>query len=216
MTAVAAVLTAAGRRRIAALADQSDDDLGVRLLRGTPTNGDRPPEQLADLGRRAAAFGRALADRAADDPAVDRVRVVDRDGGLGQGGLLARYGSRDHRVELFTDTVEFCERLVDELGWRAWFPSGSVRAAAVRHEQAHHLVTTDRSKDLRAALGLQVLRIGRFRRYGTVAGADEVAAHAFAARSVRLGRSPLLLTAAAQAALTTGTAARRTTTPREN
>ena len=112
--------------------------------------------------------------------------------------------------------MDFCERLVDDLGWRSWFPAGSVREAAVEHERAHHLVTVDRSRDLRAALGLEVLRFRRFRRFGTVAGADEVAAHAFAARSVRLGRSPLLLTAAAQAALATRTGARRAPTTREN
>jgi hypothetical protein len=214
VSTVAAALPAADRRRIAALADRSDDALGVRLLRGTPTNEARSEEHLTDLSRRATAFGAALADRTAGAPAA--IPVVERDGGLTQGGLLARYGSRDHRVELFTDTVDFCERLVDELGWRSWFPVGSVRAAAVEHERAHHLVTADRSRDLRAALGLQVLRIGRFRRFGTVAGADEVAAHAFAARSTRLGRSPLLLTAAAQAALATRTGARRAPTTREN
>ncbi|NII42568.1 hypothetical protein E9228_003237 [Curtobacterium flaccumfaciens] len=214
MSITAGVLPAADRRRIAALADRSDDALGVRLLRGTPTNEARSEEHLTDLSRRATSFGAALADRASGAPAA--ITVVERDGGLAQGGLLARYGSREHRVELFTDTVDFCEHLVDELGWRSWFPAGSVQAAAVEHERAHHLVTVDRSRDLRAALGLEVLRIGRFRRFGTVAGADEVAAHAFAARSVRLGRSPLLLTAAAQAALATRTGARRAPTTREN
>ncbi|WP_220032703.1 MULTISPECIES: hypothetical protein [unclassified Curtobacterium] len=222
MSTLAAVLPA-DRRRIGALADRSDDALGVMLLRGTPTNETRSEEQLAEFSRRAAAFGVALADRTSApssggsaDGSSGAIRVVERGGGLAQGGLLARYGSRDHRVELFTDTVDFCERLVDDLDWRRWFPSGSVRAAAVEHERAHHLVTADRSRDLRAALGLQVLRIGRLRRFGTVAGADEVAAHAFAARSVGLGRSPLLLTAAAQAALATRTGARRAPTTREN
>lgn len=222
MSTAAAVLSAADRRRIGAFADRSDDALGVMLLRGTPTNEGRSSDQLADLSRRSAAFGAALADQtretssgaSADWPSS--IRVVECDGGLAQGGLLARYCSRDHRVELFTDTVAFCEHLVDKLDWRRWFPPGSVRAAAVEHERAHHLVTADRSRDLRAALGLQVLRIGRFRRFGTVAGAEEVVAHAFATRSVGLGRSPLLLTAAAQAALATRTGARRAQTSKEN
>lgn len=221
MNGLATLLTAADRSRLRAMADRTDIELGAQLLRSTPTNQGRPAGQLEDFSRRAAAFGAFLAERTLDrrngpttDDAPESFRVLEREGGLAAGGLLARYCSRDHRIELYVDTVDFCERLVDHLDWRGFFPKGSVRAAAVHHERAHHLVTADRSRGLREAIGLQVLRLGRFRRFGTVAGADEVAAHAFAARAEHLGRSPLLLTAAAQAALAALTGARPTS--REN
>ncbi len=98
---------------------------------------------------------------------------------------------------MYTDTVERAEQLVAERGWRHWFPPGSVRAAALAHEQAHawlhhaHVRTA-----FKRTLGHTALRLGRHRLYAHVAGADELAAHAFARAACGLGRSPLLLTEA--------------------
>ncbi|WIE55634.1 hypothetical protein [Curtobacterium sp. MCBD17_003] len=214
MSTVQGALTAADRERLRALAGVDDPALGARLLASVPTNESRSSADLLRFAARADAFGRDLADGTAIDVAT--VEVVERSGGLPAGGLLARYGSRGHRVELFSDTIGFCEDLVDELGWRALFPTGSVRAAAVAHEHAHHLVVADRSRALRTALDHPVSRIGRLRRLGFVAGTDEVAAHAFAARTLRLERSPLLLTAAATAALDVRNGARASRTSKEN
>lgn len=198
-------MTAAAVDRFAQdLLETSDVALGVRLLANVPTNEARTALELTRFSERAAVFGADLADRSVAEPGAvpaGPAEIVERTGGLEAGGVLARYGSRGHVVELFTDTVAFCEDLVDDLGWRSLFPVGSVRAAAVEHERAHHLVVADRSRGLRLALDHVVFRLGSIRRYGFVAGADEVAAHAFAGRTLGLERSPLLLTAVATAAL---------------
>ncbi len=94
-------------------------------------------------------------------------------------------------VELFTDTLALADELIDLLGWRHWYPAGSVRAAAVAHEAVHEqLHHGPRKKDLKRALGHVVLRAGRHTLYGHVAGADEIAAHAHARSVCGLGRSP--------------------------
>jgi len=203
-----------------ALEDLDDAELGAQLLRGVPTNELRSDEELLRHAARATAFGAELAGSTAGSTpsgstAGPTPAIVEHDGGL-DAALLAQYDSRHHRIDLFTDTIAFCERLVDELGWRHLFPVGSVRAAAVEHERAHHLVTADRSRGLRAALDHQVFRLGRFRRLAYIAGTDEVAAHAFAARSLGLSRSPLLLTRAATAAIRTRNDARSASNPKEN
>ncbi|SBN64668.1 hypothetical protein GA0004736_3631 [Curtobacterium sp. 9128] len=208
-----------------ALEDLDDGELGAQLLRGVPTNELRSDEELLRHAARATAFGTELAgstagstpsgSTASGSTAGSTPAIVEHDGGL-DAALLAQYDSRHHRIDLFTDTIAFCERLVDELGWRHLFPVGSVRAAAVEHERAHHLVTADRSRGLRAALDHQVFRLGRFRRLAYIAGTDEVAAHAFAARSLGLTRSPLLLTRAATAAIRTRNDARSASNPKEN
>ncbi|MFJ3382147.1 hypothetical protein ACIPJ2_17250 [Curtobacterium sp. NPDC090217] len=203
-----------------ALEDLDDAELGAQLLRGVPTNELRSDEELLRHAARATAFGAELAGSTAGSTpsgstAGPTPAIVEHDGGL-DAALLAQYDSRHHRIDLFTDTIAFCERLVDELGWRHLFPVGSVRAAAVEHERAHHLVTADRSRGLRAALDHQVFRLGGFRRLAYIAGTDEVAAHAFAARSLGLTRSPLLLTRAATAAIRTRNDARSASNPKEN
>jgi hypothetical protein len=203
-----------------ALEDLDDAELGAQLLRGVPTNELRSDEELLRHAARATAFGAELAGSTAGSmpsgsTAGSTPEIVEHDGGL-DAALLAQYDSRHHRIDLFTDTIAFCERLIDELGWRHLFPVGSVRAAAVEHERAHHLVTADRSRDLRAALDHQVFRLGHFRRLAYIAGTDEVAAHAFAARSLGLTRSPLLLTRAATAAIRTRNDARSASNPKEN
>lgn len=205
-----AVMAAAALR---ALEDVDDVELGARLLRTVPTNELRGDDELLRHASRATAFGTGLAGHA-DGPASEP-SIVEHDGGM-EGALLAQYDARQHRIDLFTDTIAFCEQLVDDLGWRHLFPVGTVRAAAVEHERAHHLVTADRSRALRAALDHQVFRFGRFRRLAYIAGTDEVAAHAFATRSLGLTRSPLLLTAAATAAIRTRDDARSARTRKEN
>ncbi|MFE1995974.1 hypothetical protein [Streptomyces parvulus] len=168
------------------------DDIGwaVRLLAATPTHEHRDPELLRHWARTADAFGAALA------PVACSARIVEGDGGLAH-GLLARYTSRPPTVELFTDTIALAERVVDARGWRAWYPAGSVRAAALAHEAVHaHLHHGPARAALKRALGHHALRLGRLRVPGHVAGAEEVAAHAYARTVCGLGRSPLLLTAA--------------------
>ncbi|AMM22246.1 hypothetical protein AX769_05850 [Frondihabitans sp. PAMC 28766] len=196
------------------LIDVDDPALGARLLSGVTTNESRPDSQVLEWSARAQEFGRSLAraGRAADD-----VTVIERTGGLHDGDpVIARYNSRKHTVELFTDSVDFCEHLVDELGWRTLFPTGSIRAAATAHEQAHELVIRDHARELREAVGQTIFRIGRHRRYAYVAGADELAAHAFAQATLGLDRSPLLVTAAAMAALDGPTGNDADTTHKEN
>lgn len=169
---------------------EHDLELAVALLAATPTHEGRDPLLLRRWALAAEEFGRAM------KPQERPVRVVEQDGGLAA-GLLARYRSRPPLVEVYTDTVERAEQLVAERGWRHWFPVGSVRAAALAHEQAHawlhhaHVRTA-----FKRTLGHTALRLGRHRLYAHVAGADELAAHAFARAACGLGRSPLLLTEA--------------------
>jgi len=190
MTAVLAPAERAARD----LADLDDLALGVRLLAGVPTNEGRDPELLRQWVGAAAAFGASL------DLAPCTARVVESGGGMAA-GLLARYTSRPPAVELYTDAIAAAEDLVDRLGWRHWYPPGSVRAAALAHEAVHEQLHHGRARSaLRRSTGLVVLRLGEHRVYGHVAGADEIAAHAYARESCGLGRSPLLLTAALAAA----------------
>ncbi|KIF79584.1 hypothetical protein QR77_39075 [Streptomyces sp. 150FB] len=172
------------------LADLDDVEFGVRLLAGTPTHEGRDPELLRRWAAAAAAFGAAL------DPVPCTARVVESDGGL-EAGLLARYTSRPETVELYTDTIAAAEDLAERLGWRHWYPEGSVRAAALAHEAVHEQLHHGPAKAaLKRALGHVVLRLGSHRVYGHVAGAEEIAAHAYARTVCGLGRDPLLLTAA--------------------
>ncbi|MFD9187306.1 hypothetical protein ACFWCA_03690 [Streptomyces phaeochromogenes] len=173
-----------------------DIEWGVRLLAATPTHEGRDRELLRQWARRADEFGSRLA------PVQSTARVVERDDGL-ERMLLARYTSRPPTVELYTDTLALAEELVDARGWRAWYPPGSVRAAALAHEAVHaHLHHGPAKAALKQALDHTVLRLGRRRLAGHVAGAEEVAAHAYARTVCGLGRSPLLLTAALRAELT--------------
>ncbi|MET8473640.1 hypothetical protein ABZY90_17710 [Streptomyces sp. NPDC006422] len=175
-------------------AADEDLDLAVRLLRGTPTHEGRDPLMLRRWALAAEEFGARLTPGPLD------ARVVEHDDGGLDAGLLARYRSRPARVDLYADTIDRAERLVEERGWRAWFPEGSVRAAALAHERAHaHLHHARVRAEFKRALDHPALRIGRHRVYAHVAGADELAAHAYARASCGLGRSPLLLTAALDA-----------------
>jgi hypothetical protein len=196
--------------RLRALADTSDVDLGVVLLRGTPTNQARTPEALRRISARAQQFGRDLAGRTrasgsgSDGVAVapHGMTVVEHRDGLRSGDpAVARFSHRTRTIDLYLDTVEFCEDLVDRLDWRSWFAAGSVRGAAIAHERAHDLISHAHARDLRVAVGEAALTVGRWHRWAHVAGADELAAHAYAQAVLGLGRSPLLVTAAAATAL---------------
>ncbi|MFC9504730.1 hypothetical protein [Streptomyces sp. NPDC057002] len=188
-------MTAAAEQRSSDPASVDDIEWAVRLLAATPTHEGRDRELLRRWARTADEFGSRLA------PVPSTARVVERDGGL-ERMLLARYTSRPPTVELYTDTLTLAEELVDARGWRAWYPPGSVRAAALAHEAVHaHLHHGPAKAALKQALGHTVLRLGRHRVAGHVAGAEEVAAHAYARTVCGLGRSPLLLTAALRAAL---------------
>ncbi|MFD6332323.1 hypothetical protein ACFWGI_22465 [Streptomyces niveus] len=186
-----ALLDRTTRAAIEALEATDDVEFGVRLLANTPTHESRDPARLRQWARTADEFGAALA------PVACTARVVESDGGLDR-GLLARYTSRPvPTVELFTDTLHLAEELIDQLGWRHWYPAGSTRAAAIAHEAVHEQLHHGPAKTaLKRSLDHVVLRVGRRRLYGHVAGADEIAAHAHARTVCGLGRSPLLLTAA--------------------
>uniref|UniRef100_A0AAU1I6Y7 Uncharacterized protein n=1 Tax=Streptomyces sp. NBC_00180 TaxID=2903632 RepID=A0AAU1I6Y7_9ACTN len=178
------------------IGDVDDIEWAVRLLAATPTHEGRDPRLLREWACRADEFGSRLV------PVPSTALVVERDDGL-ERMLLARYTSRPPTVELYTDTLALAEELVDARGWRAWYPPGSVRAAALAHEAAHaHLHHGPAKAALKQALGHTVLCLGRHRVAGHVAGAEEVAAHAYARTVCGLGRSPLLLTAALRTALT--------------
>ncbi|WP_432149564.1 hypothetical protein [Streptomyces sp. bgisy029] len=199
MTALAPARREALRAACLRLEAWDDAEFGVRLLANTPTHETRDEALLRQWASTATEFGRELA---AVPPRTDAsghpTRVVETTGGLDR-LLLARYTSRPvPTVELFTDTLDLGEQLVDVLGWRDRYPTGSLRAAAVAHEQAHCLLHRDprTRRALRDRLGHTALRIGRLRVPGHVAGADELAAHAYAGALCGLGRSPLLLTAA--------------------
>ncbi|MEU4612378.1 hypothetical protein [Streptomyces umbrinus] len=191
-----AIELAPSARELRDLASVDDVEWGVRLLAATPTHEGRDRELLRQWARRADEFGSRLA------PVPSTARVVERDDGL-ERMLLARYTSRPPTVELYTDTLALAEELVEARGWRAWYPPGSVRAAALAHEAVHaHLHHGPAKAALKQTLDHTVLRLGRHRVAGHVAGAEEVAAHAYARTVCGLGRSPLLLTAALRAELT--------------
>ncbi|MGW0819411.1 hypothetical protein ACWD00_40555 [Streptomyces viridiviolaceus] len=192
------------------LAQTDDVEWAVRLLAATPTHEGRDPRMLRQWALTADAFGSRLA------PVACTARVVERDGGLEE-GLLARYTSRPPTVELFNDAIALAERVVDARRWRDWYPPGSVRAAALAHEAVHaHLHHGPARAALKRALGHTALRLGRLRVPGHVAGAEEVAAHAYARTVCGLGRSPLLLTAALAAEARAGAVTRPGSTPPRN
>ncbi|WP_344567731.1 hypothetical protein [Streptomyces axinellae] len=163
-----------------------------------PLHAGRDTATLRRWAQAAAEFGASLPP----GPEEPSVRVVERDGGLAR-GLLARYTSRPPAVELYTDAVAEAERLIDAHGWRAWFPPGSVRAAALAHEAVHDRLHHGPGRAaLKRSLGHTALRLGRLRVPAHVAGAEELAAHAYAQAVCGLGRSPLLLSAALAASTT--------------
>lgn len=201
-------LPARARRRIADLADVSDVELGTRLLRGTPTNESRDHEELSRISRAVQTFGVELAGTdeatgvsyACGTHGAPQVRAR-YDGLDADAPVIARYRPRRGRIDLYVDVIEYCEEVVRLLGWQDLFPPGCVREAALLHEHAHELLAQHHASALRRATGVVALRIGRYTRYAHVAGADELAAHAYAQAALGLPRSPLLVTTATMAVI---------------
>ncbi len=187
--------TASLANRCAELAERSDPDIGGELLGRLAVHSAVDHDTLAHWAGSALAFGGELAGAAHRDP---RLEITERTGGVEPGRriLLAEYRSRPPGVVIYTDAVARAEWLVDELGWREWYPAGSVRAAAVAHETAHLLLHGPAATRLRRRVGKIALRLGRWTVHAHVVGASELAAHGFAAGSAGLRRSPVLLTAA--------------------
>jgi hypothetical protein len=189
------VRTAVLARRCAGLAGRSDAEIGGELLGQLAVHSAVDHGTLTGWAASALAFGRELAGTADASPDL---AVTERTGGVEPGRriLLAEYRSRPAGVVIYTDAVQRAESLVDELGWREWYPAGSVRAAAVAHETAHQLLHGPAATQLRRRVGKVALRLGRWTVPAHVVGAPELAAHGFAAASVGLARTPVLLTAA--------------------
>ncbi|EFG64455.1 hypothetical protein [Streptomyces sp. SPB074] len=182
----------------AELAAVDDIEYGARFLASLALHAHRDPAVLRRWAEAADRFGTELARTPFPAPA----HVVESTGGL-ERGLLARYTSRPRAVELYTDAIAAAERLVTRHGWRPWFPAGSVRAAALAHEAVHESLHHGPGRSaLKHALGHTALRLGRFGVPAHVAGAEELAAHAYARTVCGLGRSPLLLSAALAASCT--------------
>jgi hypothetical protein len=192
--------------RCAELPDLDEADLGARVLAALPTHESRPAGLLREWAEVAGRFGADLADEAAAsgaDSLVSQVglQVVHSAGGLTRTQLtLAQYGTRPPAVRVYGDAVAVAEEVVELLGWRAWFPPGSVRDIGVCHEVAHHLLHGQPGAALKRRLGLVLIHMGPITVRGHVIGADEIAAHSFAQAVCRLPKSPLLITLALQEA----------------
>ena len=135
--------------RCAELPDLDEAELGARVLAALPTHESRPAGLLREWAEAASRFGTELADEAGvsgvsgADSLVSQVglQVVQEAGGLTRTRLtLAQYGTRPPAVRVYSDAVAVAEEVVELLGWRAWFPPGSVRDIGVCHEVAHHLL----------------------------------------------------------------------------
>jgi hypothetical protein len=189
------VNTAVLARRCAEIAERSDADIGGELLGQLAVHSAVDRDTLSGWAASALAFGRGLA-RTAQERA--ELPVTETSGGIEPGRriLLAEYRSRPAGVVIYRDAVERAESLIDDLGWRDWYPAGCVRAAATAHETAHQLLHGRAAAALRRRVGKVALRIGRWSVAAHVVGAAEMAAHGFAAESAGLLRTPVLLTAA--------------------
>lgn len=190
----------------AALAERDDTALATALLARQRVHAGRTREELGRWARLAVDAGRDAASRdgtreSGTDPDEQArqagLTVRHAHDGLRSGWVVvAEYTERSREVRVHQDALQLAEWLVDRLGWRAWYPTGALRRAAVAHELGHRRLHGPAARELRTALGLVTLRIGRHRRYGHVSGAPELFAHGYAERTCALGRSPLLLTQA--------------------
>lgn len=182
-----------------------DVDLAAGLLSGLALHETRDPERLRAWAARALEFGREMARRAPEGEAGSGPEVVEEaTGGLAPGEvLLAEYLHRScgDRIVVHTDALDYAHRVARAAGWERDFPVRAVRRAALAHEEAHRMLHGRRGRALRDRLGHDLLRLGRLRLRGHVAGADEIAAHAYAHARCGLRRSPLALTAAIAATL---------------
>jgi hypothetical protein len=188
--------------RCAELPGLDEADLGARVLAELPTHESRPAGLLREWAEVASRFGAELADEAAasgPDNLVSQVglQVVHSAGGLTRTQLtLAQYGTRPPAVRVYSDAVAVAEEVAELLGWRSWFPAGSVRDIGVCHEVAHHLMHGRPGAALKRRLGYVLLHMGPITVRGHVIGAEEIAAHSFAQAVCRLPKSPLLITLA--------------------
>jgi hypothetical protein len=184
-------------------ADLDDVELGARFLADQQVHAGRSPDQLRDWAEIALEAGRAAARRTSGSTAPEvlaqeqGLAIVAGEGGLRPGWVVvAEYAERRSEIRVHDDVIELADQLVDQLGWRDWYPPGVLRQAAIAHELGHRALHGRAARALRAQLGLVTLRCGRFRMYGHVTGAPELFAHGFAEQFCGLGRSPLLLTTA--------------------
>jgi hypothetical protein len=211
----APAITGPALRRCAQLSEMDDVGLGARFLAGQPAHAQRAPEvvrrwaEVAMAAGRHAALGAGLGAAlgagvgAAQDTTVDAtsdateagLTVVSARAGIRPGWVVvAEYVERRREVRVHTDVLDLAERLVERLDWGEWYPPDALRSAAVAHELGHRRLHGAAARELRAALGLRVLRLGRYQRYGHVSGAAELFSHGYAQARCGLGRSPLLLT----------------------
>ncbi|PRX96610.1 hypothetical protein [Allonocardiopsis opalescens] len=191
-------------RSYARIGGSDETELAVGLLSLVPLHEDRDPALLREWASRAVAFGRELAERAPHRAAAETEVVERAAGGVSPGQvLLAEYLHRSagDRVVVYTDALDYAHRVARAAGWADDFPPPTVRAAALAHEEAHRLLHGGHGRALRDRLGHEPLRWGPLRLRGHVAGADEIAAHAYARVRCGLRRSPLALTAAIAATL---------------
>ncbi len=194
------------RERYARISSSSETELAADLLQLTPTHGNRDRELLRGWADRALDFGRDMARSRDDTWAPPDIEITEK----ARGGvrpneiLLAEYlhRSSDSRVVVYTDALDFAQRVARAAGWEADYTRAAVRQAALAHEEAHRMLHEGHGRELRRRIDHTVLRIGPLHLRGHVVGADEIAAHAYARHRCSLRRSPIALTAAIAAALT--------------
>lgn len=188
--------------RCAGLPDLDEAELGARVLAALPTHESRPADLLRKWAEVASRFGAELADEVAVSGADSLasqagLQVVQVPGGVTRTRLtLAQYGTRPPTVRVYGDAVAVAEEIVKLVGWRSWFPLGSVRNIGVCHEVAHHLLHGPPATALRRRLAHVLIHMGPVTVHGHVIGADELAAHSFARAACRLPKSPLLISLA--------------------
>jgi len=196
--------TDALEREYARIGRADDIDLAADLLALVPVHEGRDPGRLRAWAARAVGFGRALAARE-QGPHTGAAQVVEHAaGGLAPGEvLLAEYlhAPSGDRIVVYADALDYAHRVARAAGWERDYPPSAVREAALAHEEAHRALHAGHGRALRDRIGHDLLRWGPLRLRGHVAGADEIAAHAYAHARCGLRRSPLALTAAIAATL---------------
>jgi hypothetical protein len=191
----AETITAVLARRCADLAGRSDADIGGELLGQFAVHSAVDRDTLGRWAGSALAFGRELARTA---PRPPELPVTEASGGIEPRRiLLAEYRSRPAGVVIHRDAVDRAESLIDELGWRDWYPAGCVRAAAIAHETAHQLLHGPAASAAKPCAAISAAPTTcAWTVHAHVVGAAEMAAHGFAAEAAGLPRTPVLLTAA--------------------
>lgn len=193
------------RERYARIARTPEEELAADLLALTPTHEGRERADLLAWAGHALEFGREMADVPDTSGHVTDVEVTEqaRGGVRADQILLAEYLHRSSGslVVVYTDALDYAQRVASAAGWGPDYPRAAVRRAALAHEEAHRLLHGERGRALRRRIDHTALRIGPLRLRGHVVGADEIAAHAYAHHRCSLRRSPIALTAAIAASL---------------